>query len=252
MTLLVTGGTGTLGASVLPLLRAAGVRPRVLSRRAHPDTADTSFVVGDTVSGAGLDAAMADVATVLHMAGGRGDDRAAVEVSAAARRAGVEHLVLVSVTAADRLPLGYYRAKAAAERAVVASGVPWSVVRPSQFHGFVLRTLGRLAGLPVVPAPREMWLEPVDVPAVARRLVEVTLAAPQGRVPDVVGPQVLSATDALRTLLEARGQRRRLVPVRVPGPVGRACRERANLGGADALRTGRTWAQFLADAGPTA
>ncbi|QCB92475.1 SDR family oxidoreductase [Cellulomonas shaoxiangyii] len=246
-TVLVTGGTGTLGASVLPLLHAAGVRPRVLSRRPHADTADTTYVVGDTVTGSGLAAAVDGMATVLHMAGGRGDDRAAVQVATAARRAGVRHLVLVSVTAADRIPLGYYRAKAAAEQAVATSGVGWSVLRPAQFHGFVLRTLGRLATLPVVPAPRDLWVEPVDVPAVARQLVEVTLAPPQGRVPDVVGPQVLTGEEVLRALLAARGRSRRVVRVGVPGPVGRACRERANLSGPDALRTGRTWAQFLAD-----
>ena len=246
MTMLVTGGTGNLGGHVLPLLHAAGVRPRVLSRRARTDTPQATYVVGDTVTGDGLDAATAGVTTVLHLAGGRGDDRAAEQVAAAARRAGVEHLVLVSVTGADRLPVGYYRTKAAAERAVQRSGVPSTVVRPAQFHDFVLRTLGRLAAWPVVPAPRAVWAEPVEVAAVARRLVEVTLGPPQGRVPDVVGPQVLSAEQLLRTLLRARGRDARVVRVPVPGPVGRACRERVNLAGPDALRTGGTWEEFVA------
>lgn len=248
-TILVTGGTGTLGGHVVPLLHAAGVRPRVLSRRPHPDGETCSYAVGDTVTGAGLADALRGIGTVVHLAGGRHDERGAQQVASAAARAGVGHLVLVSVVGADRVPVGYHRAKLATERAFQGAGVPWTVLRATQFHGFVLGTLGRLASWPVVPAPRDVWVEPVDPAAVAERLVAAALGDPQGRAPDVVGPQVLSAHDALSALLDARGRRRRLVAVPVPGAVGRACRERANLAGAGAVRVGGTWAQYLATPG---
>src|SRR5687768_9908661 len=131
--LLVTGGTGNIGSRVVPLLREAGRDIRILSR--HPRTPEPGIqhVVGDTVAGRGLAAALDGVEVVLHLAGGaKGDDVAARNLAAAAREAGVRHLVLISVIGADRMPIGYFRAKAEAERAIAESGVPWTVLRAAQ------------------------------------------------------------------------------------------------------------------------
>lgn len=246
--ILVTGGTGRIGREVVPLLLDAGRDVRVLTR--HPqsagrDDAGVERLAGDTVEGRGLEAAFAGAGTVLHLAGGaRGDDRAAHHVAEAARRAGTGHLILISVVGAGRMPIGYFRAKAEAERAIASSGVPWSILAVSQLHDFVLPVVRGLSRLPLTPAPRGLRFEPVDRREVARRLADLALGEPGGRVPDLAGPEVLGLAD----LVEAfTGTRRPTVPVPLPGAVGRAYRNGDNLADASAVRGGRTWAEFVGE-----
>jgi uncharacterized protein YbjT (DUF2867 family) len=247
--ILVTGGTGHLGSHLVPLLRAAEREVRVLSRHPRADEPGLTHVAGDTRRGDGLDAALAGVDTVVHLAGGAsGDDDAARHLAAAARAAGTRHLVLISVIGADRMPIGYFRAKAAAESAIADSGVPFTILRAAQFHTFVLRTIGAMARMPLVPAPGGLRFEPVDTAEVAQRLCELALAAPAGRVADLAGPEVLDVPRLVSTLAEARGHTRRLLPIRMPGAVGRAYRAGENLAGPTAQRGSRSWEEFLAGA----
>ncbi|HET6214308.1 MAG TPA: NAD(P)H-binding protein, partial [Micromonosporaceae bacterium] len=95
---LVTGGTGTLGRLVVPRLRAAGYRVRVLSRHRHESGDDVEFVVGDLGTGEGLDAAVDGVETIVHCGGSpKGDGDKARNLVRAASRAGAQHLVYISV-----------------------------------------------------------------------------------------------------------------------------------------------------------
>ncbi|MGY1999195.1 SDR family oxidoreductase [Streptomyces rochei] len=130
--LLVTGGTGTLGRHVVPLLRAAGHEVRVLTRHPRPDADGVTHVTGDLLTGEGVEAAVAGAHTVLHLAGGpKGDDVATRALVGAARGADVRHLVYISVVGADRVPLAWLRTKLESERAVADSGIPWTaLVRP--------------------------------------------------------------------------------------------------------------------------
>jgi uncharacterized protein YbjT (DUF2867 family) len=160
--ILLTGGTGTLGRQVAPLLIGAGHRVRLLSRRDHADLDSVEYVSGDLLTGAGIEAAVAGVETVVHLAGGpKGDDEAARTLVRAAAAAGVRHLVHISVIGADRMPLGYFKAKLGAERAIIESGVPYTILRAAQFHELTLTAVKALAKLPIVPAPRPRRSRPV-------------------------------------------------------------------------------------------
>ncbi|KAB8161896.1 NAD(P)H-binding protein [Streptomyces sp. 3MP-14] len=249
-TILVTGGTGTLGGHVLPLLAEAGRTVRVLSRTRRENGNGVAYVACDLLRGEGIDTALEGVETVLHLAGGpRGDDVATRNLVAAARRAGtVRHLVLVSVVGADSVPLGYFRAKHEAERAVAASGIPFTTLRAAQFHDLALKVVEKTARMPVVPSPGGLRWQPVDAREVAARLVELALGEPAGRVPDLVGPRVYSLGELTRGYLGARGRRRRpLLPVRMPGKVGRAYRAGDNLAREGATVGTRSWEDFLAE-----
>ncbi|MDR5701833.1 SDR family oxidoreductase [Agromyces aerolatus] len=246
--LLVTGGTGTIGRRTVPLLRDAGREVRVLSRHPRAATPGVEQVAGDTVSGAGLEAAFAGVTTVLHLAGGaKGDDVAARRVVAAASRARVSHLVLISVIGADAMPIGYFRAKAEAERVIAGSDVPWTILRVAQLHEFVLPVVRGMTRLPVLPVPGGLRFEPVHVDEVAARLAELALGTPAGRAADLAGPEVLDVRQLAERYAGAFGRARRpALPIRIPGAVGRAYRTGANLAHGPALRCQRTWADFAA------
>ncbi|MGN6425714.1 MAG: SDR family oxidoreductase [Leifsonia sp.] len=242
-TVLVTGGTGNLGRHTVPLLTARGCRVRILSRHPRASADGIAYVAGDTVAATGLEAAMAGVDTVLHLAGGpKGDDVATRNVAEAASAAGVRHLLLISVIGADAVPIGYFRRKAASERIVAGSGVPWTVLRAAQFHDFARGMLRGMARLPVLPVPRDVRLEPVAVQDVAARLAELTVASPQGLVADLAGPEVLPAESLIDDLAPTRRPHLRFG---LPGAAGRAYRSGANLAGPGADRGTGTWREYL-------
>lgn len=247
MTILLTGGTGTLGRHVTPLLLATGAKVRLLSRQAKESTDGIEYVTGDLLGGTGIAEAVDGVETILHLAGdAKTDDVTTRNLVEAAQRAGVRHIVYISVTATDRIPLGYFRAKLAAEQIIIESGIPHTILRAAQFHDFTLNIIRMLAKLPVVPKLKVRF-QPVETTEVAARLVELTLAEPAGRVPDLVGPAVLDIGDLTRDYLKATGKRRLMIPVRIPGKGGRVYRTGANLV-VDGVDFGtRTWEDFLAE-----
>ena len=254
--ILVTGGTGTLGRAVVPRLQATGAPVRVLSRRDRAPADGVEYARGDLSTGEGVDAALAGVKIVLHCAGtAKGDGQKARTLVAAAERAGVEHLVYVSVVGADRLPVvsradramfGYFAAKREAEEVIAGSGVPWTTLRATQFHDLVLVTLKAVARLPVLPVVSGFRFQPVDARDVADRLVELTLDKPAGLVQDIAGPRVYAMADLARDYLRATGKHRLILPVRAPGRAARAYRGGANLA-PDGLLGTRTWEDFLAE-----
>jgi uncharacterized protein YbjT (DUF2867 family) len=246
--ILVTGGTGTLGRHVTPLLLDAGCKVRVLSRRSHEFRDGLEFVTGDLLKDEGIEPAADGAEIVLHLAGGpKGDDEATRNLVRAASRAGVRHMVCISVIAADRVPIGYFRSKLGEERAVAESGLPWTTLRAAQFHELILIVLQKMAKLPVIPVPRGVRMQPVDSRDVAARLAELALGTPAGLVPDLAGPNVYGMADLVRGYLRARGKHRLTMPVRVPGKAGRVYRagENLSLEGADVGT--RTWEDFLAE-----
>ena len=246
--ILVTGGTGTLGGHVVPGLRRAGHQVRVLSRSTREPDDGIEYVTGDLLTGEGIERAVTGAATVLHLAGGpKGDDAATRNLVRAAKRAHIGRLVYISVVGADTVPVAWLRSKHAAEQAVARSGIPSTILRAAQFHDLVLTVLEKVTKMPVIPIPGGLRFEPVDSREVAARLVELTLAEPAGRVPDLAGPKVYGMKQLVRGYLEATGKRRLTMPVRMPGKAGRAYRDSANLGGPEATRGGRTWEEFLAE-----
>lgn len=244
--ILLTGGTGTLGRHMVPLLHGAGHKVRVLSRGSHEPGDGIEYVTGDLLTGEGIEPAIYGAETILHLAGGpKGDEEATRNLVRAASQAGVQHLVYISVIGADRVPLGWFRSKLGAERAIAESGVPSTTLRAAQFHDLVLTMAQKMAKLPVIPIPGGLRFQPVDSRDVAARLVELTLNEPAGLVPDLAGPRVYGMGDLIRGYLQACGKRRVLMPVRMPGNAGRAYRAGENLSLVGADLGTRTWEEFL-------
>ncbi len=250
-TVLVTGGNGLLGSRVVRALPADGHTVRILSRTAYgPSVPGAETVVGDLGTGAGLVRAVDGITSIVHCATDPRNPRV-VDVDGtrrlldAAWKAGRPHIVYISIAGIDRLPLKYYEAKLAAEQAIMSSGLPWTVLRTTQFHEFALDLLERVVKLPVVPVPRRWRIQPIDVEEVARRLAVVVSAEPAGRLPDVGGPEVWSVSDLARDRLRTLRRRRPVLEVPVPGALPAALRAGANLV-PDNRSGGRTWREFLA------
>jgi uncharacterized protein YbjT (DUF2867 family) len=248
--ILVTGGTGTLGRALVAQLLAAGHEVRALSRKPHPPTA-AGWFVGDLTTGAGLDQALAGAGTIVHCASDprrhrQADLDGSRKLIEAARRAGNPHLVYISIVGVDRVPSGYYRTKLAVERMVAASELPWTILRATQFHDLIFLALEWLVRLPVLPVPAGFSFQPIDAGAVAAELVALAGGEPRGRVPDMGGPEVRSASNLARTYLRARRRRRPILALYLPGSVAAGFRRGGHLA-PDRARGRVTWEDFLAE-----
>jgi uncharacterized protein YbjT (DUF2867 family) len=238
---LVTGGTGTLGQALVPILASRGHDVRVLSRRPGAGTH-----TGDLASGTGLAEAAAGAELVVHAASdrrmGRSDPAQTRNLLAAV--SDCRHLLYVSIVGVDAIPFGYYRVKLACEQLIADSPVPATTLRATQFHqllAMMLRTAGRW---PVAPLPLDLPFQGVAAAEVATRAADLLDGPPLGRAQDFGGPEVLTGWQLTAAWRARHGRPRSVLNVRLPGRAYRAF--------ADGLNTcpehadGRqTWAQFV-------
>ncbi|WP_433012544.1 SDR family oxidoreductase [Kribbella sp. CA-294648] len=246
-TVLVTGGTGTLGRLTTPLLRDAGFKVRVLSRSSRESADGIEYVVGDLTTGEGIGAAVAGVDKIVHLAGdAKGDDDKARTLVKAATKAGQPHIVYISVVGADQESFAYFGFKRGAELVIADSGLPWTTVRATQFNDLVLTLAKAITKLPIALVPSGFRVQPIDARDVAARLVELTQSEPAGLVPDIAGPKVYTLKEIIGSYLEATGRRRPMVPLHLPGKAARTFRTGINLAPAHATGT-RTWEAFLTE-----
>lgn len=240
MTTLVTGGTGRLGRPTVAALRAHGHDVRILSRQPGAD-----HVVADLATGDGLAAALAGVDTVVHLATSRSKDIGQTRMLLDAMAGTGAHLVFISIVGVDRIPFGYYRDKVASEQAIEASGVAHTIIRVSQFHGFVSDFLDAQRRLPVtIVLP--VSAQTIHMPEVAERLVELVEAGPQGRVAEIGGPEQLTLTQFATQWQQAHGIRRPIWTLHLPGTTMRAFRAGHHMPGLPGA--GRvTFGEYLAE-----
>jgi len=236
MRVLVTGGTGILGREVVRVAGRAGYAVRIGSRRPRPagDVSRHEWARMDVETGEGVSVALSGVDCIVHAATNpRRPDTVDVEgtrfVVDAARAAGVNHFVHVSIIGIDRIPLRYYKSKLVAEQIVASGAVPHSILRVSQFHTLVDTLLAAAARIPlVIPIPTDFRVQSVAPSEVAERLLRSIAEGPGERLPDFGGPEVLTLGEAARPWKAARGERKRVMHVSIPGRIARALRAGEN------------------------
>jgi uncharacterized protein YbjT (DUF2867 family) len=229
---LVTGATGTLGRKLVGAATAAGHHVRAMSRRSHAGYTGVHWSQGDLLANSGVDAAVEGVDVVVHCATqGTGDkDVTSTEnLITAARKAGVAHIIYVSIVGIDRIPLPYYKTKLRVEQTVDASGVGHTVLRATQFHDLLKMSFTIQRFAPVLCTLKGVRFQPIDTRDVTARLVELIDREPAGRVADIGGPAVHTHAELARMYLAARGGRRPVVEIPVPGRIVAGYRSGANL-----------------------
>ncbi len=232
--ILVTGGAGRLGRLVVTQLSAAGYPVRGMSRRAKPgdDWPGAEWKQADLKTGAGLSRAVQGMDVVVHLAAlgnSMVDFEGTRRLVDAARQAGVSHLVFISIVGIDRVPWAGGKAKLASEDLIEHSGIPWSILRATQFHygiDFLLHVLTRLPLVALLPT--DLLLQPVAEEEVARRLFEIVQAGPSGRLPDMGGPQVYTSGELARIWFRQRGIHRAILPLWLPGKTASRLRQGGN------------------------
>lgn len=243
---LVIGGTGVLGQELLSRLLAAGNKVRATSRHPRPEQGPVEWARVDLGTGAGLEAALADMEAVINTAHGlsRVNVGGTERLLAAGERTGIRHLLYPSIVGIDRVSFGYYTQKLDAEHLIEAGPVPWSILRATQFDEMIDRVLRFAARLPVMPLPTEAKLQAVAAGEVAQVLVDQVAQGPGGHLPDFTGPQIMTLAEMAQIWLEARRMTKRMIQVPVPGALGRALRQ-GLLTEPGAGHGSATWAEWL-------
>lgn len=210
MKIVVIGGTGLIGTKLVNNLRRAG--HEVLA--ASPNTGVNA------VTGEGLDAALAGAQVVVDVANSPSfEDKAVLEffeasgrnLLAAEKRAGVQHHVALSVVGTERLlGSGYFRAKMAQEKLIEASGVPYTILRSTQFFEFLGGIAQSGAGSDGVRISTA-HVQPISSDDVAAAMADVTLAAPLNGMREVAGPERVSLAELVQRYLAAIGDPRTVI-----------------------------------------
>lgn len=205
-TVAVTGASGTLGRKLVNKLEPLELNVRCLSRRA---AGDGGYAV-DLNTGSGLEAALRGADVVVHLASAARDGKFSGDVVQtrnlveAAKAAGVRHLIYVSIVGIDRIPFTYYKAKLECERIIMASGLPYTIVRATQFHEFIDELLHRAQRWGVVWIPKTFKFQSVDAEAVAEYLTIAVQRRPAMSIENVGGPDVGSFIEMARTWMSIR------------------------------------------------
>lgn len=196
----VIGATGLIGRQIVPLLRDAG----------HNVTAASRDSGVDLLTGQGLDDALADAEVIVDVINSATPEdsaeaffhQTAANLSAAAAKAGVRHYVVLSIVGADEMApkAGYIRGKVAQEGAAATSGVPWTVVRATQFHELAEPITASLIAADEVHAPAAL-IQPIDSSEVTAILARVAVNEPLNTIHNVGGPQKMSFSDMARAVL---------------------------------------------------
>ncbi|MFJ1457288.1 SDR family oxidoreductase [Nocardia sp. N2S4-5] len=215
--IVVTGATGTVGRLVVEQLCAMGARVRAVTRRPSAASlpAGVEIVRGDLGEPDGLPGVLAGADRVFLLSAGPELPRHDAAVAAAAARAGVSHIVKLSsgragdAAATDPIP-AWHRA---GERAVRASGVPWTMVRPLGFMANALHWAPTVRDHDTVYAPygqgRIAVVDPYDIAAVAAKAL--TEPGHEGRVHTLSGPRPLTPGEQTEILAEVLGRPLRFV-----------------------------------------
>lgn len=221
--IVVTGATSGPGGPLVERLRARGHEVRALSRRPGEGR-----IVADLATGTGLDLALAGADVVVHLATNRKRDLPDTQrLLAAAHTAGAGHLVYLSIVGVDRIPYGYYVDKLGNEKAIEASGIPFTILRATQFHSFPGEILQLTGGRFFV----DLRIQPIGVEDVAERLAELATGAPAGRAADIGGPEILEGRDILGRLQRAGRAKKRVFFLSLPGKTFAAFRAGHHLAG---------------------
>ncbi|CAJ1500923.1 SDR family oxidoreductase [[Mycobacterium] kokjensenii] len=205
MKITVMGASGQIGGKVVALLRAAG----------HETVAASRDTGADVLSGDGLAEALAgadvlvDVVNSPDFSDGPVLDfftRSTTNQVAAAKAADVGHYVALSIVNCDELPdSGYMRAKVAQERIVTESGLPYTIVRATQFHEFADGIITSITVDGQVRAPDGL-IQPIAGAEVAAEVARAAQAAPADGIVDIGGPQKMTFAELATLVLAHRGE----------------------------------------------
>jgi len=210
MKIVVIGGTGLIGSKTGAILRQGG----------HEVIAAAPKNGINTITGEGLKEAMAGAQVVIDLANSPSfEDKAVLKffetssrnLVAAESAERVQHHVALSIVGTDRTPEnGYFRAKVAQEKRIEASGIPYTIIRATQFLEFLGAIAASSADGNVVRVAPGLF-QPIAADDVAEIVADVALAPPRNGIVEIAGPERAPFNEIIARYLKAVGDPREVV-----------------------------------------
>jgi uncharacterized protein YbjT (DUF2867 family) len=209
MKIVVIGGTGLIGSKTVAILRQGG----------HDVVAASPNSGVNTITGEGVKEAVAGAQVVIDLANSPSfEDKAVLEffetsgrnLLAAEAAAGVRHHIALSIVGTDRSDNGYFRAKVAQEKLIEASGIPYTIIRSTQFMEFLRGIAAESADGNVVRLSPGLF-QPIAADDVAAVVADVALAAPRSGIVEIAGPERAPFNEIVARYLKAVGDPREVV-----------------------------------------
>src|SRR5712692_811919 len=209
MKIVVIGGTGLIGSKTVAILRRGG----------HEVVAASPNSGVNSITGEGLKEAVAGAQVVIDLANSPSfEDKAVLEffetsgrnLLAAEAAAGVRHHVALSIVGTDRSDNGYFRAKVAQEKLIKTSGIPYTIIRSTQFLEFLRGIVASAADGNIVRISPGLF-QPIAAEDVAAIVADVALAAPRNGIVEIAGPERAPFNEIVGRYLKAVGDSREVL-----------------------------------------
>src|ERR1700680_1050815 len=209
MKIVVIGGTGLIGSKTVAILRLGG----------HEVVAASPKSGVNTITGEGLKEVLAGTQVVIDLANSPSfEDKAVLEffetsgrnLLAAEAAAGVRHHVALSIVGTDRSDNGYFRAKVAQEKLIKTSGIPYTIIRSTQFLEFLGGIAASSADGNIVRLSPGLF-QPIAADDVAAIVADVALATLRSGIVEIAGPERAPFNEIVARYLKAVGDPRAVV-----------------------------------------
>lgn len=251
--ILITGGTGTLGQEISKQLLAEGYLVNILSSKEKPNaTFYSNIIEGDLTKPSTIAQALESAEIIIHCAS---NPRNAQVVDLAGTKNLLtcvdknrcKHFIYISIAGVDKSDYPYYQTKHAVEKMIEASGLPYSILRATQFHDLVLHRIIRVfdqgPGLPI-EIPANMRFQSIDKTDVAKCIVELVKNKPTSEVTTIGGPEVLTLESMIEVYLKHLNRLEKIVHITPPMAFHKVFTTGINLCPENAIN-GITWNQCL-------
>ncbi|MDX2249132.1 MAG: NAD(P)H-binding protein [Bacteroidia bacterium] len=251
--ILITGGTGVLGKSLVGVLEN-NHSPYIIGSRNQPsaDTLKNHWKKLNLATGEGLDESLEGVGTIFHLASATRPFSADTDVVGtqkmleAGKKAGVNHVIYVSIVGIDKVPISYYKIKLAAEHVIKNAGLDYTILRATQFHEFLDNVIRKTLKYPIAFMPKAIQYQPISLTAVVDKLLDIYERGPINDTLEIGGPEVMTMGKVAQIWLRAHNRKKWIinVPVTLAGRLGKNLAE-GGLTTQEATISSQTWKEYL-------
>jgi uncharacterized protein YbjT (DUF2867 family) len=206
-TILITGGTGNLGKSLTKLLDEKHISYTIASRSNKSNA--TNVAVMDLLKNEGVKEAVQGKQIIFHLATDLKRDTEATQnlLNAIDTKTNV-HLIYISIVGIDKVLFNYYRQKLASENAIKASGIPYTILRATQFHEFIHQIISTFLKYRMGLLPKKVVSQPIQTEVVAEELYRLSLEKAAGKTFEIGGAEVLTLEQMAREWQQQTGKKK--------------------------------------------